>query len=256
MELPEDIINLLMRMVSPSSFYMLTHTSKLFHVTSHKISMNDIVADALSLDTSKVVEYILDKRSDRRRFVIINVTPSRDIILWLIKNNHHYDKDTILCLCINNNYEECLKLLINVENVDEALLYACIYDNVYILNEWRCHIDKLNITMYGDVAVRNKSYNVLDWLKNNFYVKPGSLILEHWDSDSIKWLCNNFPQFMKKKGVCTLAAKNGDLATLQWCKIKGFSLNKNTYKRAIKSGNQKIISWISSCPRQYTSIVI
>lgn len=54
--LPDDIIHVLLEMVSPSTYYSLLCTTKRFHSVLRKVDVTDIIMDALSCYDSKVLD--------------------------------------------------------------------------------------------------------------------------------------------------------------------------------------------------------
>ena len=172
MDVPDDIIKLLMEIVSPSSFCMLILTSKIFHITNRCISMRDIVRDALNIGNTNILDILLYNKSDRRRFVIIddNRVPNVNVIKWLIDGGHQFNKDRIIVECFKNRCSDIIMMLTNFENIDKVLMLCCVWDNVYIIDSNKKYVGKRNMKTLLKIAEKHESKNIINWFLVNNYI--------------------------------------------------------------------------------------
>lgn len=177
---------------------------------------------------------------------------SLNVINYLINCLEFDIRWNLVNVLIHYHNVEGLKLLLEkgsykISNSQKEKIYGygCQHNIIELLQ-----IGSININFISsliNVAYQCNNHNIVQWLHIHYYIRPRKLIRyadQRRDIYTLKYISEQYPIFMKKQGVCTLAVKYNNLEFLQWCYNKGFSITKKTYKLAFKGDNDDLKSWI------------
>lgn len=129
-----------------------------------------------------------------------------------------------------------LKLMIT-DHLDN-LSYFCLR------NALCQHYGKLPRKLYSELL--EQSHNYLEWVLQHNLVNTelfAHYVVQRNDLKVLRWMYAY--GYLKKSALLTQeAAAQGDLEMLKWLRKKGFPINIEVIKAAIRRGQQKAFKWI------------
>jgi hypothetical protein len=229
--LPEDIIKLILNIISPSSYICLLNTSKLFRCTKRTFDKHEIINDAIKCP--KIGIYILNLGFHYKAepiFTLYDFIDNYDLFVTAYNTGTKFDFDrTVKEAILNNKFEVADFLSREYNDYNKFFKYACEYYQIGMIER---NIKFANVKYLYTFGKERLCLNLLELL-NKYYkdviysivINDTDLIFKIINSGSfslLKWTENIYPDIKNKKYICSALKTRNNFELLSYCKDNGY----------------------------------